>query len=281
MFGYVNVYKPELKIKEWYTFKSYYCGLCHAIGDGCSQLLRLLLNYDCTFLYVLSGALSEEPAKLLQSRCPVSPLKKKVYSVDTGAEYAAAVNVMLAVEKLRDDRNDGFAPLSAAGVAALNRADKKARKMYPEIAEAIRTSIAELGEMERGERPKDTDRAADPFARLLQGIFGGIPNGPREPLLYMGYNLGRWIYLIDALDDMEKDAKSGNYNPYVEKFGREAVIKDRNNAAKEAEFGLIASLEAACGAYGLLDIKKNKGIIDNIMFGGLYKKTEQVLGKGN
>ena len=280
MFGYVTVYKPELKIKEWETFRAYYCGLCHAIGESCSSLSRLLLNYDCTFLYTLYGALFEKPAEFRQSRCPARPLRRKTYAIDEGREYAAAVNVMLAVEKLKDDKKDGFSPISAAGAAVLSRAGKRASERFPAAARAISTAMAEISEMERSDKPGDADRAADPFARMLAEIFRGIAYEPKEPLAVAGYNLGRWIYLIDAYDDAEKDAKSGNYNPYVVKYGKKAMERKADTVGKEAEFGLVASLEAASGAYGLLEIKKNKGITDNIMFGGLYKKTEYVLGKG-
>ena len=215
-----------------------------------------------------------------QSRCPASPLRRKTYAIDEGREYAAAVNVMLAVEKLKDDKKDGFSPISAAGAAVLSRAGKRASERFPAAARAISTAMAEISEMERSDKPGDADRAADPFARMLAEIFRGIAYEPKEPLAVAGYNLGRWIYLIDAYDDAEKDAKSGNYNPYVVKYGKKAMERKADTVGKEAEFGLVASLEAASGAYGLLEIKKNKGITDNIMFGGLYKKTEYVLGKG-
>ena len=53
MFGYLQVDKAELKVREWEAYKSVYCGLCRQMGRDYSFLSRLALSYDCTYYAML------------------------------------------------------------------------------------------------------------------------------------------------------------------------------------------------------------------------------------
>ena len=276
MFGYIRVCKPELKIKEFETFRAYYCGLCHTLKREYSSKARLLLSYDCAFLYLLEDALCIEKPGYLKQRCVVHPFRERHTTDGARAEYAAAVNVLLGAESIKDHaRDDKKFPYKAWSLM-LDKDCEKAAGNYPQAAESVRRGMDELLKIERRQET-DIDIAANAFAVMLEGIFAQMDAGNRA-LSNMGYNIGRWIYIIDALDDFEKDAKSGSYNPFVKKFGKE--LNDEVRAS--AEYNLNASVSGAAAAFDLLSIKKHEGIIKNIIYLGLYRKTEEVLkgGKG-
>lgn len=270
MFGYIGVYRPELKIKESDTFKAYYCGLCRALKSGYSPTARLLLSYDCTFLYLLCDALSDARPDYSKRRCPAHPLKKR-FCAGGNAGYAAAVNVLLGTESLRDHARDGRKGFGILA-AVYSKSRKKAAKLYPRTDRIIKESMEKLLKIEE-RRESDIDVAADAFAEMLGGIFEEIDSGNRA-LRSLGYNMGRWVYIMDALDDFEKDVRKNNYNPLAARFGNELNDEVKNSA----EFNLNASVSGAAMAYDLLDIKKHDGILKNIIYLGLYKKAEEVLG---
>ena len=276
MFGYIGVYKPELKIKEYDTFRAYYCGLCHAIKKDYSEKARLLLNYDCAFLYLLCDALTDDKPVYKEEKCFTHPFEKRHTAYGTGEDYSAAINILMGVESIRDHAQDG-AGTGFRALAGIYKKDyEKAAEKYPEIEKELKIQMERLHKTERQNVP-DIDEAADPSGKLLERVF--LERDPDNRALgKLGYELGRWVYLIDALDDFEKDASSGSYNPFIARMGDK--LTDEVKTA--AEYNLNASVSGAALALDLIDIKKHEGIIKNIIYLGLYHKTELVLkgGKG-
>ncbi len=273
MFGYIGVCRDELKVKEFETFRAYYCGLCRALKREYSEKARLLLNYDCAFLYLLCEAQSEDKPVYETKHCMVHPVRKRHMTDGRGAEYAAAVNVLLGVNSLRDHAGDDK-NIAAALAAGIYRADcEKAARRYPEAAKATDEGLKKLAALEKSGE-SDIDRAADAFAGILSAIFSET-GGDRRVLSSLGYNMGRWIYLIDAYDDFEKDVKKGSYNPFIKRFGE--TMNEEIRAS--AEFNLNACVSGAAAALDLLDIKKHEGILKNIIYLGMYEKTSFVLNR--
>ncbi|MBQ9942158.1 MAG: hypothetical protein IJP03_04020, partial [Christensenellaceae bacterium] len=248
----------------------YYCGLCRALGAEYSLSSRFALSYDTAFLYVLCAALSDRRPEYVKKTCMVHPAKKSPYAKDDGADYAAAVNVLLAAGNLRDDVVDEKKVTSWAALQTLKRAEKKAKRKYPEAAAEIESALSLLTKTEKA-GCDDLDEAAHPFGLLLQGVFARC--GEQKKVLgQMGYHLGRWIYLMDAYADREKDQKKGSYNPFLRRFPQQG-----EDMHETAAFVLNSTLAGLKNAYDLLDVKKHKGILDNILQRGLYKKTEELL----
>ena len=269
MFGYIGVCKPELKVKEYETFKAYYCGLCHALGREYSHKARLLLSYDCTFLYLFSDALAQRMPLYKKQRCIIHPVNERATTDGQGAEFAAAVNVLLSVASMKDHVSDDNSFKHRTGNFVYSSEYKKASKKYPDIYKIIHDGINRLHAVEC-DNVKDIDLAANEFAQILKGIFALIDNN--KAVASVGYELGRWIYLIDALDDFNKDVSSGNYNPFVAKFG----CKYNNKIKECAEFNLNSSVTNAAMALDLIDLNKHEGIIKNIIYLGLYRKMNEV-----
>ena len=280
MFGYVQPLKPELKMKEYEAFRGYYCGLCKAIKERYTNTARFMLNYDCAALSLLHSSMSDTVPEVKREACIVNPLKKRTVVRSPESDYAAAVNVLLGYAKIKDTAADeksipaGLLQFFYKGVA------KKAAEDFPGFSGEFEQRMRNLRNLEM-QKCDDVDAVSSEFAHLLAAVFSCAPHRfideeAKKALWYVGYNLGRWIYIADALDDMKKDHKTRQYNVYLQRPYSD-IDALKNQIREEAAFNLNYSLAEACKAYELLDIKRDKALIDNIMYLGLAKKTEDVL----
>ena len=222
MFGYIFPEKPELKIKEYELFRAYYCGICKSIANRYGQIPRLTLNYDSTFLAILLSSISEVENDLKMERCIVHPSRKRgVIKNSDIIDYASDINIILAYYKLKDDWRDEKSIKSGAAALFLESAFKKIKRKYAEKCEIISHRLRELEKLEK-ECCNSMDRAAEPFARLMEEIMYYPETCKDEKqsdiLKWMGYNIGRWIYIIDAYNDLEDDIRKKTYNPFIYQF---------------------------------------------------------------
>ncbi len=270
MFGYIRVAKPELKIKEFEMYKAVYCSICRDLGRSYGPISRFTLSYDFTFLALLNMALSDGCDAIEQKRCAFNPLKKCNYckNGDKLKMPSAAAMIML-YYKLRDNVADdkGFKKLGAACLLPIfSHAHKKAAKQYPELEKIVAEFISEQNSLESA-GCTELDRAADPTATALSKILTLCSEDEvqKRVLERLGYCLGRYIYILDAACDLEGDIKNGSYN----------VLKSNIEGGKEEYFKtkilpqLYFCSNEAGKAFELLDIKKYKTILGNIIYLGL------------
>ena len=215
MFGYITPEKPELKIREFEVFKAYYCGVCKSIAGRYGQIPRFSLSYDSAFLALLLTAVSGEKSGIKAERCPVHPFKKrKVITTDKAIiDYASDMNVILAYYNLKDDVKDEGSAIYRFGIGLLKPAAVKVKKKYTEKCHIIEKKLFELAELEH-QKCDSTDQAAGLFAAIMEEIacYGPLctDESYEKILRWTGYNLGRWVYILDAYDDIEKDIKKNN-----------------------------------------------------------------------
>lgn len=285
MFGYIIPDKPDLRIWEFEVFRGYYCGVCKAMAKRAGHRGRIVLTYDCAFLALLLDSLEKEPVSGKKKRCLVHPLKKRYIADNTSAvEYASDINILLSYYNLKDKWQDERNLLGPAGMAVLKKGYKKVKKKYPELVKEVEEELETLRELEQ--RNCDSiDEVSEPFARIMQKVFlyGKKCESAGKVLGWVGYNLGKWIYLLDAYDDIEDNIKNGSYNPLVVQYKyseNESVESFRERIREKTEFVLVYSLSELEKAFSLLDIKKNKSILDNIIYRGLLIKTRNVLQMG-
>ena len=266
MFGYVKACKPELKIKEYETYKAVYCSLCKKLGKSYGLLSRFTLSYDFTFLALLNMSLKDGCDGFERKRCAFNPLKKCNYckNLDAIDMPAAAAMVMLyykILDNIVDER--GFKKFKYWCIKPLfSRAHKKAAKKYPQIEESVAEYIASQSALEKA-NCTSIDEAADPTAKVMEKILTLCSDDEMQKrvLQRMGYCLGRYIYLLDAAVDLPEDTKKGGYN--VLKNVDESEIKQRIKQQ------LYFCTNEAARAFELLDIKKYKTILGNIIYLGL------------
>ena len=287
MFGYIVPEKPEMKIKEYELFRAYYCGVCKSIGKRHGQLERLTLNYDSTFLAVLLSAVAGERIKVQKMRCVAHPIEKRHIIMENSIiDYASDINILLAYYNLEDKRRDGSALIPVAAMTVMGRAVRKLKRKYADKCSIIEKRLDDLVKLEKA-KCASMDMAAEPFARLMEEVTAYEPLCGDEknetPLRWIGYNLGKWIYLLDAFDDLEKDIKAKNYNPLIYQYEYENndIIEFKMKIHDKVEFNLTYSLNEIARAFELLDIKANKGILENIIYMGMLRKTEKILGMGS
>lgn len=272
MFGYIKVSKGELKIKEFELYRGVYCSLCKALGKKYGLISRFTLNYDFTFLALLNMSLKDGCDMFSQKRCTFNPLKKCNFckSFDN-FEMPAAAAMIMAYYKLLDNIADekGFKKLLYKMLKPfLKSANKKAKAQFPYIEEIVADYIAEQTLLEQ-QNCTETDRAADPTAKALSKILElcSEESSQKRILNRIGYCLGRYIYLLDAFCDLEEDIKKGSYNVLKNKPKEEIVPYIKTQIA--------FCINEACKAFELLEIKKYKPIIGNILYLGLEETAEK------
>ena len=273
MFGYIRTHRPELKVKEDEIYKGIYCSLCKTLGKRYGILSRLFLSYDSTFLALALMALSEEKVCFEQKRCPFNPSKKCNFCKNESEEleYAADVSVLLLYHKVKDNISDSTlfkAILYRILLVLITASYKKAVKNRPDAAIIIEEYIKMQNAVEE-KQSRSVDEAAEPTALLLGKMYSRneADDDKRRVRERVGYCLGRWIYMIDAFDDIEKDRKSGNYNPFL--------LSGRDNY-EEIKGDLLMTAGEIAKAYELLEIKKFGPIVKNVIYDGLYYETLKV-----
>ncbi|RKL62519.1 hypothetical protein DXT63_10805 [Thermoanaerobacteraceae bacterium SP2] len=294
MFGYIKPYKPEMKIKEYEVFKAYYCGLCKELGKRYGLFSRFSLNYEHTFLAIVLSALSDESIDMKLEPCIAHPFgKRPVIKNNEYIAYAADMNILLTYYKFQDMKKDEKKFPGTFGSLAFYNQFKKARSKYPEKAFAIEQNLRALDALER-ERCASIDKAAEPFANLMKEILPYPGMKFEESIVpdleHIAYNLGRFIYIIDAYDDIEKDMKNRSYNPILLQFGKQLKNNEggdpggsffRGSAKEEAKewvcFNLTFTLSLIDRSFEKLEFKKNRGIIENVVKIGLYKELERIM----
>lgn len=278
MFGYLRPEREELKIREDELYKSVYCGLCRHLGRDYGRLSRLTLSYDCTVLTMLSLGLTQEACSVKRGRCVVNPTKKCLFCDCEGQSFrmAGAVSVIMTYYKLTDTIADsGFCKRTAARLLRrmMKRSFRKAAAAYPAVAAEVERMMQAQQQAEQ--QKAGLDRAADPTGQLLAALCRSlVPEGdPQQGLLSeFGYYLGRWIYLIDAADDLEKDVKHHNFNPFIplQKEAPQQTMLYCNDVLNMTTARLTA-------AYDLLQLGAYQEILDNVVHLGLSLQQKHCL----
>lgn len=275
LFGYVTIFKDELLVREFNEYKAVYCGLCKSLGKEYGVLSRAILSYDCTFYALFLLALKGDCPGYEKKMCRCNPLKKCTY-VKEGKDTlskASALSVSSVYFKIVDNISDskGIKKLLFRLIKPIvKRWSKKAKEKYPYIYKAVEDMS--LAQSNAESNPDcHLDMSAEPTANMLKTILSaeGRNNSEKLVLGNLGYHLGRWIYLMDAVDDYEDDLKNGNFNPFKSYKGDN--IKDYFNQV------LNQSLAETYNSWNLVDVTLYGGIIDNILLKGLGEKQKAVL----
>lgn len=274
-------YKLELKIKDYEMFKAYYCGLCLAIKNNFSNLCRLSLNYDMTFLGILLDSLADEKHNYEISNCIAHPVKKRPKVINNSAlNYAAFCNVALVYHKLLDDYNDDNALNKKFLSVYLKKfIDNENLDLQP-LLKNIETNISKLTELEKSTEDISIDELSHSFADLTGFLIAFYYRDKdfHDALYKLGYNLGRWIYIIDAYDDLEEDLKKNKFNAINKAFNSENwTYAELLEAQRDRiEFNLMMSASTTVDALNNLPLKKNSDLLFNILQLGLMNKIESI-----
>lgn len=281
MFGYIIANKAELKLKDYEKYREYYCGVCNSLKERYGIVSGLSLSYDVTFLAILLSAFYESETTRQSKHCIVHPVNKHFYFSNNMIDYAADMCLLLSYFKCLDDWQDdkNFARLTYSAVSRKNV--RGIYKKYPIQAQAIRENLKKLNSYEnKNKETCDIDALSSCFGGLLGTVFCNKRTDRRfdtfqNDLYNMGYHLGKYIYILDAYDDLEQDVKKGDFNPFI---GICEANADFDGYVKEL---LLMEAADAAQAFEMLPIVKDVDILRNIIYSGIWIKYYEIFRRRN
>ena len=273
MFGYITIAAAGLSKERQERYRAMYCGLCRMLGSRYGAVGQMTLSYDVTFLYLLLSSLYEPEEAQGRARCVPHPLHSHPYVCNELAEYCCDMNLALAYHKCQDDWQDDKSPLSYAETALLKKGYRQIAARYPEKCEAIESCLRELGELEKSGKGT-LDAAANLSARMLGVIYRYREDMWADELEKMGQALGRFIYLMDAYDDLPADLRRKRFNPLREYRANE----NYEDFVKESLTMLIGECTEI---FEVLPLVQDMDILRNILYAGCWTRYEQLQQKRN
>lgn len=268
MFGYVVVNKPELKFKEYDVYHSYYCGLCEVLKEKYGARAQISLNFDLNFISILLSGLYEPETKVEQKRCIVHPLKKHLTRHNECVDYAAKMTIVLTYFKCEDDWQDERKVSKQAYKKLINKAYQEVKKEYPDKVSKIEACLQEINLSEQQDKI-NLDEISNHFGKVMGEICAYKKDEWYDELYHLGFYLGKFIYFIDAYEDIESDLKKGTFNPFKELYQTDNF----ENKSKEI---LELMISEATMAFERLPIIENASLIRNILYGGVWTRYEMV-----
>lgn len=268
MFGYVHADLTQLSQENRKIYQSFYCGLCRQLGKTAGFKGQMLLNYDLCFLAILLQSLYEPEYQAESFRCIVHPMKNKTGFESEAIAYAADMDIILSYHSLLDNYHDDNSKISGLAARLLKKDYDRIKDKYPRQTQAVEDYIRKLSIAEQA-KETNIDAISGYTGEMLGQLFNWKDDGWAQALKCMGYYLGKFIYLIDAYDDLKKDEKKGSYNP---------LLSMKKESPKEFETFVrinLTSLMAECAkSFERLPIVENTDILRNIIYSGVWTKYE-------
>ncbi|HIY01266.1 MAG TPA: hypothetical protein IAA26_05410 [Candidatus Blautia faecipullorum] len=274
MWGYVIADKMNMLIKDYYTYHNVYCSLCDAIGKRYGLFFRSMLSYDIAFLVICLDSIEQEEERR-EFRCPVNPFKKRVSSFSQRSlNYGAFINYYLVLKKLEDDIRDDNSKIKRIIYYVLkkNRKYQKDYLVYHEKLEKYEAYLRKLVKLE--DESTGFDDLTNTFGNYFAGLFVAYldifeigDSAFYNSFFLFAFNLGKWIYLMDAYEDFHKDIRRNKYNLISD------MIKRDDSTNK------IAVHKKIQGINGMLIYNMRKEL-DNIVFDKHRAIIENIIGYG-
>lgn len=276
MFGYVNPDTPYLFIKDEKLYKALYCGMCKSIGTGCGQRARAALTYDMAFMSALIHNIRREDVQIKKAHCAIHWFKKRPVALkDDTSVLLGCINTALAYYKLCDDKADG----DKKGIFRhmFKRGLKRAKRRHPEAVEIIKSQLEKQAALEKA-NCAIIDEACEPTAEMMKKLsVYALKEFSTEATEGLFYDLGKWVYLADALDDYDKDVKKKRYNVLYNAFGEKQKCVAVEKNAEEITYifdSLFADMRQKLAD---INFRYNHDLTDNIILRGIPLKTRSLL----
>lgn len=268
MFGYVRANVADLTDEEKERYRAFYCGLCRALKARHGQLGRLALTYDMTFLTIFLSSLYEPEETAGDMRCVTHPAQPHAYVCNAVSDYAADMTIALTYHKCMDDWQDEGKKTRKAYADLLRKAYERVKADWPRQTKAIEAAMKELGDVEKRRDPSP-DAAANCFGQLMAELFVMKEDYWCRALRGFGVSLGRYIYLVDAACDYDRDRKSDSYNPVI-------LMEKQPEDMREY---LMQALGQASAAFESLPLVQDETILRNILYSGIWQSYNEMIEK--
>ncbi|MBE5883666.1 MAG: hypothetical protein E7291_04535 [Lachnospiraceae bacterium] len=268
MFGYIIVNKDEMKFKEFDMYHSYYCGLCRSLKERYGAMGQISLSYDMTFILMLLSMLYEPETEVTQCKCIAHPFEKHTTRRNLLTDYIADMNVLFTCYKCQDDWEDEHKLHKLAYGKLLEGKNKRNAALYSDKIRRICLLMQDYSEAEQTDK-EDIDTMAGLFGKVMAEIVACREDEWSETLRRFGFYLGKFIYLMDAYEDVEQDIKKGNFNPFKKKF-------EQPDFEEECRTILTMMMSECCREFEKLPIVDNVEILRNILYSGVWCRYEAV-----
>ncbi|MFR4817188.1 MAG: DUF5685 family protein [Faecalibacterium prausnitzii] len=266
MFGYVIPNQAALDDEAKARYRTAYCGLCRRIGALHGLRGRLTLSYDLTFLDLLLSSLYEGESECItgSSHCPIHPIRKINWRHSGPTDYCADMSVALHYYNAVDKWNDDHSLLGLGFEKLLDSPAQTAAQRWPRQCNAIRTCLDRLAQLE-AEGSEDLDAVSGCFGELMAELFDYKQDHWSPELRSIGFHLGKFIYLLDAYDDLARDEKKGAYNPLR--------TLSRQPGYEEEMRDIFELLLARCArSFERLPCVEDADLLRNILYSGVWLK---------
>lgn len=261
MFGFVNANWKELTKEQQTRYSAVYCGICREIRLQSGSLPRIVLSYDMAFLALLHMSLYEPEETTGKQFCGLHPARPRVWTDNPYIQYAADMNVALAYYKALDDTLDEGKPSARLLSRTLEPHFRRIQESYPRQCTAIANCIRELSRLEKENTP-NPDLPAGCFGQLMSELMVYQEDIWQDALRGIGFWLGRFIYLADAMLDYDRDVKKKQYNPFI-------AMGQENSPDKWEEY-LVLAMGRCTESYEKLPLVQDKPLLDNILYSGVW-----------
>lgn len=268
MFGYIIVNKAEMKFKEFDVYHSYYCGLCRRLKEKYGICGQLSLSYDMTFILMLLTGLYEPDTRVKTCKCAAHPFERHTARINEFTDYIADMNVIFTAYKCEDDWEDEKKLYRYLYGRILEGKSRKVQDRYEDKLRKISLLMQKLWEAEKSQNA-DVDTMSGLFGNIMAQIVVYREDEWSEILERLGFYLGKFIYLMDAYEDVESDIKKGNYNPFKQRFELPCF-------EEECKTILTMMMSECCRAFEQLPILENVEILRNILYSGVWCRYEAV-----
>ncbi len=296
MFGYIRTDTPEMKVRETEYYRAVYCGLCRAQGKCTGQCSRLTLSYDVAFLATVRMAVCGYTPEFDRKRCIAHPFSKRLYvksnpHLDACACAAAILTFGKCLDDIADERGvkraraiflkPFFASMRKKALKRSSFEDAQYVRSLSDADGSVKEKLTLLSALEK-EGVRSADKPAEIFGLLMADISAvGLEGNEARIMRNIGKHLGRWVYMIDAADDISEDMKRQRFNPFLNLYGGRFPTEEEK---LDISYALRLELDAATPAFDLIDYGDRtdlEGIINNVIYRGMPKTADRILGVGD
>jgi len=276
LFGYVNINRSSITSEQEKDYQSYYCGLCQALRKKYGTKGQILLSYDITFLIVLLTGLYEPEDEKNDFVCALHPTKKKCSSTNEITQYAADMNILLTYQNLMDDWEDNRDYTKMAYLKMIKKDYEEISAKYPRQAARLEESLEKLRAAEKSEE-STMDVLAGFSGEMIEEIFVWDESDVfADELRNLAFYLGKFIYIMDAYEDYDKDLKRGAFNPF-----KSMKFEDEEEFETIAKLMLTTMMSECAKSFERLPILLHADLLRNILYSGVWCRYELVQLKKN
>ena len=286
MFGYININKKTLEKGQYGLWHTFLCGICMSLKDNYDNRARLTAGWDVNFLNILLHSVTQLPVTINMAKCASSPLKKRsIMQRDELTDRLATANLLLFYFNAIDDGKDGEKTgKRKVAQKVLKKSFDKAIETAPLLHQQLKNLYEGLLQAEKDDCAS-IDYVCDFSAKMMTAVTEYVLQRDikKDEYLYsLCYNVGKWVYVIDALDDLKKDVKSNNYNVLFAWLGRrtdaDAFVCDNK---EQLEFLFYSTLNKIAESFNDLRLKQYICVLKNVIYESMRLKTSEIFDKYN